>query len=504
MYSKRVVIAWDACLKVSSLFGASELLLDSGTKRFYTKPYSRRNSQFNTILIIIQITFGASSLFQLSNLSNTTDYELCQFNFSYVILLAIFVPLICFKILATNCEDLVDGFNQALNYIFRVREIWVSLTDEEIASSYQTGNVLGWFFASVAVLVAGYSFFGGVAIYLIRILPFQWMSLILPKFRSQTLFCVHLGCYAHLLIISICTVGIALTIVASYVAATSWSIVSTKYLTIFSVFGKGGSLSDKEIASSYPTGTYLEWFFGSIAGLVAGYSFFGGVAIYVMDILPFHWTSLVPKKFRSRVLFCVHLGFYGYLLIISIVSAGIGIVIVAFYVAFVIPFNSEFDLNRKSGKYITYSSFRTTAILPMEYRCLELIHRRVMSHFSLAIVPFQAVVHKFTLFCNWMLLAHWESLGILRYLMIIAEVCTVAFCAEVLQTCGKFYAQSIKNRASWRPLGEDKYFRKWRKSVTPLYFGPQGYHVIRRLSILKFWKAIIRGTVRTVVTMHNV
>lgn len=80
----------------------------------------------------------------------------------------------------------------------------------------------------------------------------------------------------------------------------------------------------------------------------------------------------------------------------------------------------------------------------------------------------------------------------------------VSFWAVVLQTCGKFHSQSVKIRESWRIEGEDKYFRKWRKSVTPLYFGHPGYHVIKRLSILKFGKTIIRGTFRTMVTLNNV
>ncbi|OXA47878.1 hypothetical protein Fcan01_16938 [Folsomia candida] len=351
MYSKRLLIASDAYLKVFSLLGANALLFDSRTNQFYTTPYSRRITRFNTVVLIVQIIFGAIRLTGFGNLSDKSDHELLTFNVSYVVLLAVFVPLICLLILTTNCPELVDCFNQALNYIFRIRETWASLSDKEIASSYPTGRFLDWFFGTVAEQPNQ------------QVLYYDKFA---PNHKIQ-----------H--------------------TATSWSIVSTKYLTIFSVFGKGGSLSDKEIASSYPTGTYLEWFFGSIAGLVSG---------------------------------C-----YGYLLIMSIVSAGIGLVIVASYVAFLVPFHTEFDLKRKSGKHIVHASFRTTAMLPIEYRSLELVHRRVMSHFSLAFVPFQTLVLQFSLFCNWMLLAHWEALGIFRYLMIAAALCLLLFWTTVLQAC---------------------------------------------------------------------
>lgn len=165
-----------------------------------------------------------------------------------------------------------------------------------------------------------------------------------------------------------------------------------------------------------------------------------------------------------------------------------------------IPFHAEFDLTKKCGKYNTHSSLRSPDILPLEYRCLELLHRRIMSHFSLGFIPFQTLVIQLSLFCNWMLLAHWDGLGFSRYIMLIGGFTLVSFWAVVLQTCGKFYA---KNKESWR-LVEDKYFRKWRKSVTPLYFGHPGYYVIKRLSILKFCKTIIRGTFRMMVTLKNV
>lgn len=217
MYSKRLIIACDAYLKVCALLGASALLLDSRTVKFYTTPYSRRTAKFNTVLLIFQIVFGAIRLLKFGNLSNKTDYELFTFNISYVVLLIMCVPLICLLILTTSCKELVDCFNQALNYIFRVRETWVSLSDKEIALSYPTGTFLDWLFGFVAVMVASYSFLGGVAIYLMDILPFQWMSMIPMQFKSRILFCMHLGFYGYMLIKCMVSVGIGLTIAASYV-----------------------------------------------------------------------------------------------------------------------------------------------------------------------------------------------------------------------------------------------------------------------------------------------
>ncbi|OXA47877.1 hypothetical protein Fcan01_16939 [Folsomia candida] len=334
MYSKRFLLANHVFKNVSALLGANPILFDIRTNKFYSTPYSRFSTRFNLILLIIQFIFGTFRLFTFGYLSKKTDHELFIFNATYIIILAMFIPQICLVILTFNCQDEVDCLNQALQYMSRIREKWITLTE-------------------------------------------------------------------------------------------------------------------REFLSSYPTGYLLEYFHYVVAITVAGYWFFGCVAIYLIEILPFHWISLIPVQLRSRAVLWAHLAFYGHEILISSISVGIALQIVSSYIGF---------------------------------------------------IPFQTLVIQLSLFCNWMLLAHWDGLGFSRYIMLIGGFTLVSFWAVVLQTCGKFYA---KNKESWR-LVEDKYFRKWRKSVTPLYFGHPGYYVIKRLSILKFCKTIIRGTFRMMVTLKNV
>lgn len=221
MYSKRHLIRTEVFLNVFSIIGGSAILCDSRANKFYTTPYSRQTTRCNMVVLIIQIIFGALRLAQFWNLRNKTDHELFRFNVSYIILLAMIIPLTCQLILTTNCHESTDCFNQLINYVFRVRKMWVSLSDKEIASSYPTGSFLDHLFAFVAMMLGGFSFFGSVAIYLLEILPFQWMSLIPTKFRTQALFCMHLGFYGYLLIICFVSVGIGLMIVATYVGELS-------------------------------------------------------------------------------------------------------------------------------------------------------------------------------------------------------------------------------------------------------------------------------------------
>lgn len=127
-----------------------------------------------------------------------------------------------------------------------------------------------------------------------------------------------------------------------------------------------------------------------------------------------------------------------------------------------------------------------------------------MPIFGPTFIPFQSIVMQFSLFSNWMLLNYWGTLGILRLVLILMEAGLISFWTIILEFGGRFYEASKRNKESWRQLGEQsKFVRKWRKSVRHLYAGYEGYHVIRRLSVLKFLKGIVRGTFRILLTFND-
>lgn len=174
--------------------------------------------------------------------------------------------------------------------------------------------------------------------------------------------------------------------------------------------------------------------------------------------------------------------------------------------AFIIPFHStELNLNLPHGRsYISFNSFRSLTIFPLQYRTFEILHRRALPILSPALIPLQALFHNCSLFCNWMLLTHWDGMGVLRIALIFGELCMVTFWMGVLQIGGKFYTGSLKNIESWKQMdGANGYFRKWRKSIRPLCIGHEGYYFIKRLKALKFGNAIINGTFNMLITYNN-
>lgn len=217
MYSERLLLTSHIFDKVASLLGANPILFNYRTKTFYTTPYSRLTTRFNMILLIIQIIFGTFRLVTFGNLSKKSDHELFIFNVSYILVLAMFVPLICLVILTFNCQDEVDCLNQTLRYTISIREKWISLNEKEFFSSYPTGYFLEYFNYLVAVTVAGYTFFGCVGIYVTDILPLHWLSLIPVRLRSRGLFWAYLAFYGNEMMVASVSIGISLLIVSSYV-----------------------------------------------------------------------------------------------------------------------------------------------------------------------------------------------------------------------------------------------------------------------------------------------
>ncbi|OXA45946.1 hypothetical protein Fcan01_19271 [Folsomia candida] len=233
-------------------------------------------------------------------------------------------------------------------------------------------------------------------------------------------------------------------------------------------------------------------------------SFVTSSAVVLHEILPSNWISLVPKKYWNTPMMWANYLTEAYFITISSVVVVTVCSVITFQVAFTYPFHTEFCVNPKSGKFISLPEFRTEDVLPLEYRKFEQLHNYYMPIFGPTFIPFQSIVMQFSLFSNWMLLNYWGTLGILRLVLILMEAGLISFWTIILEFGGRFYEASKRNKESWRQLGEQsKFVRKWRKSVRHLYAGYEGYHVIRRLSVLKFLKGIVRGTFRILLTFND-
>jgi len=164
------------------------------------------------------------------------------------------------------------------------------------------------------------------------------------------------------------------------------------------------------------------------------------------------------------------------------------------------------ELRPNKKKYVTRHSLRHSAQLPLFYRQLEILHKAGIRLLGKILLPMQFLIGKFILYGNFTLvryghiLTHLDLLRISSFVLIFQVVWSLT-----LEFSGQFYRHSIATLISWKglriPRKEDrKYMSRFRKSCRPLYIGTEGYFVIRRLTVLKFLRAIIRGTFRSLLT----
>lgn len=70
------------------------------------------------------------------------------------------------------------------------------------------------------------------------------------------------------------------------------------------------------------------------------------------------------------------------------------------------------------------------------------------------------------------------------------------------------YTNSVKVLKSWKYLklagkGEVRYMGKFRKSCKPVYIGYPGLLRIRKVSLLKYFQGVVRGTFRVLLLGHS-
>lgn len=80
------------------------------------------------------------------------------------------------------------------------------------------------------------------------------------------------------------------------------------------------------------------------------------------------------------------------------------------------------------------------------------------------------------------------------------------FWAIALELSGRFYSQSKQTLGSWRNLAfksaaDKKFMSKFKRGCYPMALGERGVFGIKQISVLKFLRAIIKGTFRALLTL---
>lgn len=164
------------------------------------------------------------------------------------------------------------------------------------------------------------------------------------------------------------------------------------------------------------------------------------------------------------------------------------------------------DLLPREKNYRMRAWLRTYPVLLNEYTRLELMHNVFNQLVAPGIIPFQSIVTQISLFCSCTLILSWNRLDIVtRIILILWEIGIIFLQSMILELGGRLHSQSKKvlkewKYLNWRPLSK-RILNKFRKSRRPIALRAGQYHSIKRLSILKFYKGLIRGTFRAILSI---
>jgi hypothetical protein len=165
----------------------------------------------------------------------------------------------------------------------------------------------------------------------------------------------------------------------------------------------------------------------------------------------------------------------------------------------------EFDVSRKS--HLSKSELRDPKTFPQIYRSFEILHKIGMHATGRTLLPFNILTTKYVIFCQFTLLRHWKTLDTSSIaILFVSSLGQQASWLAVLEFAGSFHKNSKEAIYSWKYMkcknsGDAKYLRKFRRSCRTLGIGEQGLFIIKRLSVIKFTRDVIKGTAKALVAL---
>lgn len=218
-------------------------------------------------------------------------------------------------------------------------------------------------------------------------------------------------------------------------------------------------------------------------------------------------VALVPKAYRSSPLTYFIIIHHIYVIFLIHLCFGVLASTIVSYGFYFTPFYL-FELNLEMKKYKTVKVLRTPEVLRMTYRALEVFQANAFYLLGPVLAVYHSLLMSICLFCNAVLIRYWGTLSTLsKSTLLIWTLSFLTFWSFVLEL-GKYSAMRGERAilswksGKWGP-GEKKIMQRFGKSCKPILLSYGTQFVISRKSLLRFFRGIVRGTFRTLLTSKN-
>jgi len=218
--------------------------------------------------------------------------------------------------------------------------------------------------------------------------------------------------------------------------------------------------------------------------------------------------DLVPLQFYIFPVPLIIIIFHTYLLITShvlVLSIFSAILIYSFHFTPILI--QELRIGRKS--YRMSKNLRSLEAIQHVYRCLQVLHANVFGVFGLFLVICNATYMVTGIFYNFALIKYWNQLQLMsKSQLLLWNVMFMTFWASVLELGRFLFSKGHKVLSSWKGDKLEnrknyKVMKKFLKSCKPIVLSYGKQFVIGRVSIFVFFRGVVRGTARALLTTKN-
>lgn len=180
------------------------------------------------------------------------------------------------------------------------------------------------------------------------------------------------------------------------------------------------------------------------------------------------------------------------------------------YGLLVVPFVLfEFRVGRKPGKYFAVANLRKPPTLQIAWRTVQVLQLNINNLLGVFLVPTHSFFGDFCVLSVYIIFKHHQMMAVSTKVMLVTWVALSSlFWCLVLLMGGCIHFYGLKVLSSWKyhkwgelTAREKKILSKFGKSCAPLSIAYGKTFVIRRLTVLKFIRGLVKGIFRALLTI---
>jgi len=220
-------------------------------------------------------------------------------------------------------------------------------------------------------------------------------------------------------------------------------------------------------------------------------------AIFIGDLIP---TAYFVFPIRLIVIL-----FHGYLiLVVHLVMISLGNAAWV-YLWYITPIYTK-ELRIGRGNHKMEDTLRNPKNIRHIFRCLQVLHANIFCVLGLVILVCNASFMLTSIYCNFVLIRYWDELqGFSKMQFLNWSVIFVWSWQFILEFGRYISSKGGKVLASWKgnkwgSMRENRVMERFHRSCKPIVLAYGNHFVIGRLSILRYFRGITRGTFRALLT----